>query len=56
MRGAEVIITDQGVTRVEAGAQAKSHPVEAVISRLLARVGLLPQQKAGPAVTVYVAE
>lgn len=56
MRGAEVIITDQGVTRVEAGAQAKPHPVEAVISRLLARVGLLPRQKAGPAVTVYVAE
>ena len=56
MRGTEVIITDQGAIRLEGGPEAKPHPVEVVITRLLTRVGLLPQQKAGPAVTVYVAE
>lgn len=56
MRGAEVIITEQGALRLEGGPKAKPHPVEAVIRRLLTKVGLLPQQKAGPAVTVYVAE
>ncbi len=56
MRGAEVIITDQGATRLEGGPAAKPHPIEVVITRLLTRVGLLPQQKAGPGVTVYVAE
>lgn len=56
MRGAEVIITDQGAIRLEGGPQAKPHPAEVVITRLLTRVGLLPQQKAGPGVTVYVAE
>lgn len=56
MRGAEVIITDQGAIRLEGGPVAKPHPVEAVIAGLLARVGLVPQQKAGPGVTVYVAE
>ncbi|HIJ89226.1 MAG: hypothetical protein OEV89_00015 [Desulfobulbaceae bacterium] len=56
MRGAEVIITDRGAIRLEGGPVAKPHPVEAVIARMLARVGLVPHQKAGPAVTVYVAE
>lgn len=56
MRGAEVIITDQGAIRLEGGPEAKPHPAEVVITRLLTRVGLLPQQKVGPAVTVYVAE
>ncbi|MBU4033314.1 MAG: hypothetical protein KKG34_00825 [Proteobacteria bacterium] len=56
MRGAEVIITEQGVVHLEAGPEAKPHPIEVVIARFLARVGLVPQQKSGPAVTVYVAE
>jgi hypothetical protein len=56
MRGAEVIITDQGAIRLEGGPEVKPHPAEVVITRLLTRVGLLPQQKTGPAVTVYVAE
>lgn len=56
MRGVEVIITDQGAIRLEAGTVAKPHPAEVVITRLLTRIGLLPQQKAGPGVTVYVAE
>ncbi len=56
MRGAEVIITDQGAIRLEGALVAKPHPAEVVITRLLTKVGLLPQQKAGPAVTVYVAE
>lgn len=56
MRGAEVIITEHGVVRLEAGPEAKPHPIEVVIARFLARVGLVPQQKSGPAVTVYVAE
>jgi len=54
MRGAEVIITDQGAVRLEGGPQAKPHPAEVVITRLLARAGLSLQQ--GPAITVYVAE
>ena len=53
---AEVIITDRGAIRPEGGPAAKPHPVEAMIARLLARVGLVSQQKAGPGVTVYVAE
>jgi len=56
MRGVEVIITDQGAIRLEGGQEAKPHPAEVVITRLLTKVGLLPQQKTGPAVTVYVAE
>ncbi|MFA6498892.1 MAG: hypothetical protein WC256_10815 [Desulfurivibrionaceae bacterium] len=56
MRGAEVIITDRGAIRLGGGPQAKPHSVEVVITRLLTSVGLLPQQKIGPAVTVYVAE
>lgn len=54
MRGVEVIITEQGAIRLDGGPVAKQHPVEALIARLLARVGLVPQQ--GPSVTVYVAE
>ncbi|MCX5875099.1 MAG: hypothetical protein NT087_02120 [Deltaproteobacteria bacterium] len=56
MRGVEVIITDQGAIRLEGGQEAKPHPAEVVITRMLTKVGLLPQQKTGPAVTVYVAE
>ena len=56
MRGAEVIITEHGVIQLEAGPVAKPHPIEVVIFRFLARVGLVPQQKVGSAVTVYVAE
>ena len=56
MRGAEVIITDRGAIRLEGGPVAKPHPVEVMIARLLDRVGLVPQQKSGPAVTVYIAE
>lgn len=60
MRGPEVIITGQGVVRLEGGPTAKpqlaQHPLEALIARLLARIGLIPQQKSGPAVTVYLAE
>jgi len=56
MRGAEVIVTEHGVIQLEAGPVAKPHPIEVVIFRFLARVGLVPQQKSGPAVTVYVAE
>jgi len=56
MRGAEVIITEHGLIQMEGGSAAKPHPAEVVIARFLARVGLVPQQKSGPAVTVYVAE
>ena len=54
MRGAEVIITEQGVIRPEPGPIVKPHPFEAVIARFLAKIGLVAQQ--GPAVTVYLAE
>ena len=56
MRGTEVIITDRGAIRLEGGPVTKPHPVEVMIARLLDRVGLVPQQKSGPAVTVYIAE
>ena len=54
MRGAEVIITERGAIRLEGGTVGKPHPVEVVVARFLARVGLVSQQ--GSPVTVYVAE
>ena len=54
MRGTEVIITERGAIRQEGGTVAKPHPLEVMIARFLARVGLVSQQ--GTPVTVYVAE
>ncbi|MFH1021457.1 MAG: hypothetical protein V1782_12750 [Pseudomonadota bacterium] len=56
MRGAEVIITDRGAIRLEGGSTAKPHPIQAVLTRMLAKIGRVPRQKAGTGVTVYVAE
>lgn len=54
MRGLEMIITDRCATFLEGGPVAEQHPLEALIARFLARIGLIPHQ--GPAVTVYIAE
>ncbi|MFZ5774067.1 MAG: hypothetical protein ACOY3Z_01085 [Thermodesulfobacteriota bacterium] len=54
MRGEELIISATGVRRE--GKPARPHPLEAMIARLLRRLGLAAAEKAGPPVTVYVAE